>query len=165
MKTAETLTMAEAYDRGTEAVSRGTPFLADLTHGNLRVGDAKIADSWRFLGKESVMGSEDPLSTIEHLYSRYKRSIPGEMERRRGRRGSWFQALPLERLSDDDMLYGERRDEARFRLEAYVLLTICSGELRWNPEWGSWFWKSPADRDLVLLKDWFPGTDKTHEQQ
>ena len=164
MKTAE-LTMAEAYDMGEEAVSRGTPFLADLAHGSLRVGGTKIADSWRFLGKGSAMGSKDPLGTVERLYSRYKRSIPGEKERRRDRRGSWFQALPLERLSDDDMLYGERRDEARFRLEAYVLLTICSGELKWDPEWGSWFWKSPADRDLVLLKDWFPVTGKTHGQQ
>lgn len=52
------------------------------------------------------------------------------------------------------MMYGERREVARCRLELYVLFCIILGRLTWNPSWGTWFWRSKDDNDLIILRDW-----------
>ena len=58
-------------------------------------------------------------------------------------------------LSDTDMLYGELREVARFKLEAYVLFCIVLGVFVWDEErMGKWFWQSEEDKDLVILRQW-----------
>ena len=58
-------------------------------------------------------------------------------------------------LSDTDMLYGELREVARFKLEAYVLFCIALGVFVWDEErMGKWFWQSKEDKDLVILRQW-----------
>ena len=94
------------------------------------------------------------LETIENLYDIYKRSVPGERSNRKEKSVTQFRALPFDELSDDDVMFGARREEAQYDLEAFVLFTVLSGQLKWNDEWGTWFWKSGKDRDLVLLKNW-----------
>lgn len=95
---------------------------------------------------------EEILETIEFLYGIYKHSVPSE--RSESHRRCYFKALPEKDLSDEDMMYGERRETARFNLEFYVLSALISGELKWDDEWGSWFWQSTADKDLVILREW-----------
>ena len=57
-------------------------------------------------------------------------------------------------MSDEDMLYGQRRDRAQAELELYLLCQILNG-LKWNPEtMGRWFWQSKQDKDLVILRQW-----------
>ena len=88
---------------------------------------------------------------LESLYRMYQHSVPGECD---DLRRSYFTALKEEELTDDDMLYGERRHVARFRLELYVLLAIVSGALTWDESWGKWFWQSDSNRPLVILRSW-----------
>ena len=88
---------------------------------------------------------------LENLYRRYKHSLPGERD---NVKRSYFLALNEEELSDDDILYGERRQIAKFRLEFYVLRAVVSGALKWQDEWGSWFWQSANDKSLVILRSW-----------
>lgn len=65
-----------------------------------------------------------------------------------------FKALPEKELSDEDMMYGERREVARCKLELYILIQLLRGNLAWENRWGRWFWKSENDRDLIILRDW-----------
>lgn len=96
--------------------------------------------------------TEDVLETIEFLYEYYKRSVPSE--RSESHRRYYFKALPEKDLTDEDMMYGDNREVERFKLEFFVLGSIISGKLIWKEEWGSWFWQSPTDKDLIILRDW-----------
>lgn len=83
---------------------------------------------------------------LEEAYNLYKHSIPTERSMHRVHR---FKALEESELSEDDMLYGVRRDEAEFNLEhALKGFQIPEGST------GSWFWQSENDRDLVVLRSW-----------
>lgn len=91
-------------------------------------------------------------SKVEELYRRYKHSIPSERSESTSRR--YFMALPERELSDDDMLYGERRDKSQIELELFILSQLLGG-FKWNPEkFGRWFWQSKEDKDLVILRQW-----------
>lgn len=92
------------------------------------------------------------MAEIELLYIHYKRSVPSE--RSESRRRSYFKAKPERDLTDHDMMYGEEREPMRCRLELFVLLAIYHGKLTWHEEWGSWFWQSPTDKDLIILRQW-----------
>lgn len=92
------------------------------------------------------------LDEIEHRYEVFLHSVPSE--RSENHRRSYFKALPEEELSDEDMMYGEQREYARFELEFCVLWVIIHGVLTWQQEWGSWFWQSPNFPSLVILRDW-----------
>lgn len=96
--------------------------------------------------------TENVLETIEFLYEYYKRSVPSE--RSESHRRYYFKALPEKDLTDEDMMYGDNREVERFKLEFFVLGSIISGKLIWKEEWGSWFWQSPTDKDLIILRDW-----------
>ena len=76
-----------------------------------------------------------------------------------------FRALPERELSDDDMLYGKRRDPAQIELELYILCQVLLG-MEWNEErMGKWFWQSKEDKDLVILKQWIqPGNNPTNNK-
>ena len=150
----EDKTPQEAYDLAVFLVERGAGFGANLYKHNLSVAGSKVVDGGKFLGKPGLLDCDDPLARIEDLYARYKRSVPSERTERKKRNGTQFMALEFEDLDDSDFLYGDRRNEAQAKLEMFVLLAVSTGQLKWTDGMGKWFWKSPKDRDLVLLKDW-----------
>ena len=152
-------TTQEAYDLAVELVARGHEFYCDLLKRNLRVAGKAVVRNGKFVGDLKPMDTEDPLSDIEILYARYKHSIPSERSESKRRRGTQFLALGFEDLSDEDIMYGERRNTAMARLEMFVLFTAMTGQLKWDDSWGTWFWKSGKDRDCVILKNWL--TEKT----
>ena len=152
-------TTEEAYDLASELVVRGHDFSCDLLKRNLRVAGKQVVKDGKFVGDLQPMYTDDPLKDIESLYARYKHSIPSERSEAKRRKGTQFLALDFEDLTDDDMLYGERRNEAQAKLEMFVLFTALTGQLKWDDEWGTWFWRSGKDRDCVILKNWL--TEKT----
>lgn len=83
--------------------------------------------------------------TIEELYDIYKHSIPSEKTMHRTSR---FKALPESELSDDDMLYGVSREQAEKDLEDALRGFVMPEDA------GTYFWQSPNDPDLVVLKSW-----------
>lgn len=91
------------------------------------------------------MAEHEVITEIERLYKEYKYSLPN----RRSKDG-YFKALPYEELSDWDMVNGELREIARAKLEGFVLCAKLLGKISFN----GWFWKSNADKDLVILKAW-----------
>lgn len=82
---------------------------------------------------------------LEELYAIYKHSIPSEKTMSRTAR---FHALPERELTDDDMLYGVPREQAQKNLEQALKGFAIPDSA------GSWFWQSPSDRDLVVLRSW-----------
>ena len=146
--------MDNIYQNAIQAVESGSTFKVDFQSRSLKIDGKYVIENGKYEGELGVSScSEDEfLATIEELYHNYKHSIPSE--RSEGKSHRYFTALPERGLSDEAMLYGERRDKAQIELELYILCQITNG-LQWNPQkMGKWFWQSETDKDLVILREW-----------
>ena len=142
------------YEEIIKAVENGAKFTVNFQKRTCKVNGKVIVNDMQY---EGFLGTYPPtedeiISKIEQLYQEYKHSVPSE--RSESHRRYYFKALPEKELSDEDMMYGERREVASCRLELYVLFCIILSRLTWNPSWGTWFWRSENDNDLIILKDW-----------
>lgn len=148
------------YDELLERVRNGETFSIDLEKRNLRVGK-------KWLIKEGVIAEGDEIARFEdcpeeimmdyiwYLYDKYKYSMPSE--RSESKRRLYFKALPVDKMSIGEMATGEPREQARAHLEGFILCSILMGKLKWNDGWGTWYWQSDRDKDLVILKQWIEG--------
>ena len=90
------------------------------------------------------------LLIAEAMYEDYRYSVPSERSERKRR--TYFKALPLDDLTDEQIVFGERRETAQARLEGFLFCMILSGWLMWNEDsMGKWFYK---ENDFVLLRNW-----------
>ena len=122
--------------------------MANALHTSRTAYDALVRSLSAVQGFRVQGSSEETTATyieeLEAAYAVYKHSIPSEKTINRTAR---FYALPESELSDEDMLYGTPREEAERELEkALAGFTM--------PEGSGWFWQSPNDPDLVVLKSW-----------
>lgn len=91
----------------------------------------------------------DPYAEIERLYAQFKRSVPSRHDRLD--KGS-FKACSGDQLSYQELESNMPRQEARLRLEGFILLTASLGLLKWkNP--AHFFWQG-TDPDLIIYRDW-----------
>ena len=86
---------------------------------------------------------------INELYEQYKYSLPSE----RDGGNHYFKALTASLSTDEQLIYGMPRLEARVRLEAYVMLSTLAGLIKWEND-NHWFWQSDKDKDFIILKQW-----------
>lgn len=139
----------ELYDK----VREGSKFYVNFKERTVRVDKQVYSISDIEYGKDIPdVPEEDFMDVLYFAYEAYKRSVPSE--RSDSHHKSYFKALPYEKLSDDDILYGKPREFARFILEVMFLRGAYEGKLKWHDEWGSWFWQSAKDKDFVILRDW-----------
>lgn len=146
--------MNNIYQQAIQAVEDGAKFKIDFQSRSLKLDGKFIIQDGKYEGELGVPSCEEGefFTNVEELYYSYKHSVPSE--RSESKSHLYFKALPERSLSDDAMLYGERRDKAQIELELYILCQILAG-LKWNPEkMGKWFWQSKNDKDLVILKNW-----------
>lgn len=146
--------MNNIYQEAVQAVADGAKFKVDFQSRSLKLDGKYIIQNGKYEGDLGVLNcSEDGFFTnVEELYHCYKHSVPSERSESKSR--LYFKALPERELSDDAMMYGERRDKAQIKLELYILCQVLNG-FKWNPEtMGKWFWQSKVDRDLVILRNW-----------
>ena len=146
--------MNNIYHEAIQAVEDGANFKIDFQSQSLKLRGKYVIQNGKYEGELGVQScNEDEfLTTIEELYHRYKHSVPSERSESKSRH--YFNAFPERELSDDAMLYGERRDKAQIELELYLLCQVING-LKWNPDkMGKWFWQSKVDKDLVILRNW-----------
>lgn len=147
--------MKNIFQETIQAVRNGAKFKVDFRSRTLKLNGKYIIKDGKFegeLGIELSSNTNEFLSQVEELYYRYKHSIPSERSESKSHR--YFVALLERSLSDEDMLYGERRDKTQIELELYILCQILNG-FNWNPEeMGKWFWQSKEDKDLVILRNW-----------
>ena len=144
-----------------ERVSNGESFHINFEKRNMKVGnDYLIKESEFDESKELISGSYDiktTLNMIEELYKGYKYSLPSE--RSDNKRRKYFKALPMEEITDEQLMTAERREFSQAVLEGFVLCMIVSGQLVWDEKvmQGKWFYQSKSDPDLVLLRTWVEG--------
>ena len=91
--------------------------------------------------------NEYPWKWVEFLYDTYKHSVPSENNQR-----SYFKALSVDELNDNELAYNAERNYMQAILEGYILLSSLQGWLKWE-HGDHWFWKA-EDKDLVVLKNW-----------
>lgn len=142
------------YQRAIRAAQDGASFRIDFQSRSLKLNGKHVIQDGKYEGELGVpyCGEDEFLANVEELYRIYKHSVPSERSESNPRR--YFMALPEKSLSDDAMLFGERRDKAQIELELFILCQILGG-FKWNPEtMGRWFWQSSADKDLVILRNW-----------
>lgn len=147
--------MKNIYKETLAKVAEGARFSVNFEKRNLKVNGKCVIKEGKYEGELGVSPHPvvETLKDIERLYHRYRHSIPSE--RSDARRKTYFQAIAEHELSDDDMLYGERRDNAQIALELYVLCSILNGSLVWDDfAQGKWFWQSPNEKGLIILKQW-----------
>lgn len=144
--------MEDLYSTAIRRVQRGQQFRVDFRRRNLVVGGHYLMRGGHYEGALGVepMQPDEFRSRVEGLYACYKYSVPSARSESRHRR--YFRALPLDQLPAEDVMYGMPREEARVRLEAFVLCAIVNGS--YHVPTGKWFWQSDDDRDLVLLAVW-----------
>ena len=139
-----------------ERVYNGEKFHIDFEKRNMKVGKEYLIKDGEYDRNMHAlcisMNSESVLEDIETLYRSYKYSMPSERSERKRRK--YFKALLVEELDLNDMVNGESREMAQCVLEGYILCSILTGALKWKDEWGTFFWQSKNDPDLVILKKW-----------
>ena len=141
------------YEELIERVDDGESFYIDFEKKTMKIGRKSI----NLLEQDRKLieydESNDVLYDIEELYSKYKYSIPSE--RSDSKRRQYFKALSVDKLTDAQMVYGERREVAKAALEGFILCAVLSGHLVWEDfNTDGWFWQSQNDTDLVILKSW-----------
>lgn len=146
-----------------ERVSNGEPFHIDFEKRNMKVGKEYLIKEGKFDGTRPLLLCSDfdefqrldsVLSIIEGLYAKYKYSLPSE--RSDNKRKKYFKALPMEEITDEQLMVAERRETSQAALEGFVLCMIVNEQLVWDENImnGKWFWQSKTDSDLILLRNW-----------
>ena len=144
--------------KGLEQVENGERFHIDFEQRTMKIGQAKVIDNGEYdisqvLCDERFADSRTLLDKVRELYIAYKFSLPSERSDKKRRK--YFKALPIEELTDEQLIYGARREVAQYLLEAFILCAIINGDFVWNDEThGKWFYKDKLEQDLVILKNW-----------
>ena len=153
------------YEELLERVSNGESFNINFEKRNMKVGKDYLIKNGEFDEERELLGEwfgnmqnlTDLLFELEVLYRVYKYSLPSE--RSDNKRRKYFKALPIEEITDEQLMTAERREYSRAVLEGFVLCMIVSGQLVWDEKImnGKWFYQSEIDPDLVLLRSWVEG--------
>lgn len=146
------------YEELIKRVSEGESFYINFKNRALKIGKKFIVadgiyDSERELIKFQFSDMDTILEMIEDLYRIYKTSLPSE--RSENKRRTYFKALNTKEMTDEQLMFSDRREMAQARLEGFVLCMIVNGKFKWNEQtMGKWFWQSKTDSSLVILRDW-----------
>ena len=146
------------YEELIKRVSEGETFYINFKNRSLKIGKKFVItdgvyDSERELIKFQFNDMDTILEMIENLYRIYKTSLPSE--RSENKRRIYFKALSTEEMTDEQLMFGDRREMAQARLEGFILCMILSGKFIWNEQtMGKWFYQSKTDPDLVILRSW-----------
>ena len=146
------------YLKGLERVVNGERFHIDFEQRTMKVGQAKLIDNGEYdilqaLYDENFDSQQSLLDKVRELYIAYKFSLPSERSDKKRR--TYFKALPIEELTDEQLIYGARREVAQYMLEAFILCAIVNGDFVWDDEiHGKWFYQDKSEQDLVILKNW-----------
>lgn len=140
------------FDRALAIVCRGAKWMVDFQGKTVYINDKPLNNE----GDYGTIANDfdEALTKIECLFHSYYHSVPSEKSE--ARHAVYFKALPYEKLSDNDLMYGESRDIAQFRLEFTILRLIIDGVITWDrlAEPKHWFWQSEKYPQFVMLREW-----------
>lgn len=144
------------YEELIQRVSDGEAFHINFEKRTMKVGKTYLVKNGD-CDKEKIPWTskyiDDVLDIIDKYYLSYKYSLPSE--RSDTKRKGYFKALPVDKLTDMQLIHAERREVAQAKLEGFILCSILCGNLVWDEDkMGKWFYQSEIDPDLVLLRSW-----------
>ena len=144
--------------KGLERVENGERFHINFEERTMKIGQDKIIDNGEYdttqvLYDEKIDNPRELLNKVRELYIAYKFSLPSERSDKK--RKKYFKALPIDELTDEQLIYGARREIAQYILETFILCAILNGDFIWDDEiHGKWFYQDKLEQDLVILKKW-----------
>lgn len=154
--------MNTIYEQALAKVENGSRFRVNFQNRSLKIDGKYVIKDGKYDGELGVELTDSPLEQITQLYTRYQHSLPSE--RSENKRKCYFKSLPEHLLNDEDMLYGRSREYTQIALELYVLGVILNGLLKWDDfAKGLWFWQSPENKDLILLREWIEPQNTNNE--
>ena len=154
--------MNTIYEQALAKVENGSRFRVNFQNRSLKIDGKYVIKDGKYDGELGVELTDSPLEQITQLYTRYQHSLPSE--RSENKRKCYFKPLPEHLLNDEDMLYGRSREYTQIALELYVLGVILNGSLKWDDfAKGLWFWQSPENKDLILLREWIEPQNTNNE--
>lgn len=154
--------MNTIYEQALAKVENGSRFRVNFQNRSLKIDGKYVIKDGKYDGELGVELTDSPLEQITQLYTRYQHSLPSE--RSENKRKCYFKSLPEHLLNDEDMLYGRSREYTQIALELYVLGAILNGSLKWDDfAKGLWFWQSPENKDLILLREWIEPQNTNNE--
>ena len=149
-----------------DAVDKGKKFKVDLINKSLWINRKKIIKEGVIVHEQSkdkqliapddllcTMGwegslNENPWDWVEFLYQEFKHSVPREHSNKR----SYFKALSVDELTDEELAFNIDRDFGDAILCGYILLASLNGWLEWI-HGDYWFYQSKNDESLVVLRN------------
>lgn len=146
------------YQELMQRVEAGESFHINFEKRTMKVGKTKLIDNGEYDKERQLIEYEHDsldfiIKIIYGMYHEYKFSLPSE--RSDSKRKKYFKALPMDQISDEQLIYSQRREVAQAQLEGFILCMILLGEFTWDEDrLGKWFWQSKHDPDLVILRKW-----------
>lgn len=146
------------FMKGLEQVENGERFHINFEQRTMKIGQHKVIDNGSYDMSQTLYDEEfdNPISLlnkVRELYITYKFSLPSERSDKK--RKKYFKALLIDELTDEQLLYGTRREIAQYMLESFILCAILKSDFVWNDEiHGKWFYQDKLEQDLVILKNW-----------
>ena len=142
------------YESLIERVQNGESFYVNLKKGLVKIGPETVIENNTPCAKDVPLLEEDMMTNItehiEKLYEDYKYSVASAASEHKS---SYFSAIPDGELDEFHFLTGLPRLVAQARLEIYVACLKAMGLFKLDFGTG-WFWQSPNDKDLVILRKW-----------
>lgn len=150
--------MKTIKEQAIDRVSNGARFVINFQKRTLKVGRRNLIKNGEFKGELGYDTCNEPLQEIERLYIRYKNSVLSERSERKSK--TYFRALSEDKISDEDILFGECREISQLKLELFILSQLILDNLNWDDfAEGKWFWQSEVEPSLVILKQWITNTN------
>lgn len=146
--------MTNVFETVCREVTNGAKFSVDFKKRLLKLNGEYLVKDGNVLIERGypLYVPESFLFHIKDFYYAYRHSIPSERSESQGKR--YFNALPENELSDEDMMYGMFREFCRAQLEVYIFCCMVEGA-KWDDSWGKWFWYDSDEPNLILLREWF----------
>ena len=150
-----------------DAVDKGNKFKVDLVEKSLWINKKQIIKKGEIVDEQdkskdliekwdlslnyggSLPLDENSWEVIEFLYQEFKHSVPKENSNKR----SYFKALSVDDLTDDELAFNIDRDFGDAILSGYILFASLKGWLKWE-HGDNWFWQSSEEENLILIKNW-----------
>lgn len=147
------------YKKALASVQNGGHFKIDFVSRSMFLNGETVIENGEPVGKYTLepfdtnVTLSKTLEKIEQAYLRYRYSVPGQYDSRK----AYFWAPSYYKMSEEDVLCGESRRVAQFRLEFRVLMALIKGTLYWDEvimKHNGWFWRSNNQPELVILRSW-----------
>lgn len=128
-----------------DLINKGHTFKLDFKQRSIKIGNK----SFDLLIDKPKISQVEYIEKLNELYHSYKYSRPTERSDKR-KRYIKFKAINANDLSIEDLVSGEDREVARYKLETYVVKGYYSGLLQFD----GWFYQG-KDKDFIIIKSWF----------